>query len=606
MTKSRNVLLTFSLILSSALPLSANDKKIVQFYLNNFGYNAGPVDGIPGRKTQNAIREFYSSTEYEPTTGNYKTIKRDLIDHAIKNDVQHIHYGLCDATITPDYQNSQALDSSFNLQNHQLIKTYIPPYRSFSFGKIDTKIGNNSAPEIKTVGDVNLDGIDDIIIDYYETFVPPVILYGTKSGRFEVSPLKIPEAARRHIRNANLADFNNDGYPDFVGFTTGDDGRWWKSANGDPKGFDVPNGERDLLMVNSADGTFSVVQIPEEYTNAWNHGGTAVDIDGDGMLDIVSLVEGTANRSGMKVSKVIRNLGDLNFEFTGTSLSSDINKHLTSDIDSADFNNDGYSDLVVIIRNSGRMSPTENNKLGTIRVIYGDGDFDFSNNLETAFGAMWITEKQAEEVMDYNETEAYELSDQDGINLDVGSSNVDVIDVDGDGLVDILESQYFSPYGVWFSSGFKFYRNTGLCFEDATDKFFPNQNTNRNYEDNAYTSFVHNFFQGDLNGDGREDLVLQTDGMGRNIEVMGDHETWLTQEQNPGYPYVFIQQENGQFLPIPRSRPDVEKNLTLLKHLVVGDFNGDGRPDIAGIRKPPFTDPLQGEKAFVYTFLNNL
>ena len=52
------------------------------------------------------------------------------------------------------------------------------------------------------------------------------------------------------------------------------------------------------------------------------------------------------------------------------------------------------------------------------------------------------------------------------------SGNVEVIDVDQDGLYDILEGQYVSPYGLWLENGFKYYRNKGDCFYDATAEYF--------------------------------------------------------------------------------------------------------------------------------------
>mgnify|MGYP003300671570 FL=1 len=76
-----------------------------------------------------------------------------------------------------------------------------------------------------------------------------------------------------------------------------------------------------------------------------------------------------------------------------------------------------------------------------------------------------------------------------------GTSNVELLDVDGDGYLDILEGQYHTVSGLWSGSGFKFYRynHKGNCFEDATDKFFPNQFTNRNIKDNFFTAYIHNF-----------------------------------------------------------------------------------------------------------------
>ena len=80
-----------------------------------------------------------------------------------------------------------------------------------------------SAPEIKAVADFNNDGIDDLVLHYFEAYIPPLILYGTTEGLFEQAVVD-ENAKRRVIRNGSVADFNNDGYLDFVGFTAGQAG----------------------------------------------------------------------------------------------------------------------------------------------------------------------------------------------------------------------------------------------------------------------------------------------------------------------------------------------------------------------------------------------
>ena len=122
---------------------------------------------------------------------------------------------------------SREYSDAFDLTEHKEVVTVLPKYRSFSYGSTDHRNGGPVESEIKGMGDLNNDGIGDLVIDYYETRVPPLFLLSTPSGQFkQIKPSEM-KAARRHIRNGELADINSDEYLDFVGFTTGDPGRVW-------------------------------------------------------------------------------------------------------------------------------------------------------------------------------------------------------------------------------------------------------------------------------------------------------------------------------------------------------------------------------------------
>ena len=53
---------------------------------------------------------------------------------------------------------------------------------------------------------------------------------------------------------------------------------------------------------------------------------------------------------------------------------------------------------------------------------------------------------------------------------------------------------------------------------------------------NEVTAYTHNFFHGDLNGDGFKNLVLQTDGAGRWSS--GPHKY---------HPYIFLNDGDNMF-----------------------------------------------------------
>ena len=490
------------------------------------------------------------------------------------------------------------MSNTFSLAEHTLLTTALPTYRSFSFGSTDHAVGQGPSPEIKAVGDLNNDGIDDLILDYYETSVQPIILLGSPSGEFQILAYDEPNAARRHIRNGELADFNNDGFLDFVGFTTGDPRKTWVASVGTDYGATIPRGQSDLVLINVGGTDFIELPVPEVRINDWNHGGSTGDIDNDGFVDILPLSEGEQERT-----VPLRNIDGNNFALGDSEYGSDISFYLTPDLDTGDLNNDGLIDIVVALQNHNDSSPAGNEQVGMLRVIYGDGDLDFSDNQRLEFGEHWLSERRFSQLMINNNLQVKTGSTtfSEG-NVITGPTNVELIDVDLDGLSDILLGQYVNLTGLWRTAAFQYYRNTGDGFIDATDTFFPNQQTNRNLDvpsipENA-VAYTHNFHQGDINNDGLLDLVLQHDG----------RSNWHDIESNLYYPHLFLNSGNGQFLPVERSRVE---DLVHLDDIVTGDFNGDGRADLLGIdafSRPSDIDPeydwvgpLQGVE--VRTFL---
>lgn len=559
-------LFSVSVVFSSSVV--ANESKIIQFYLNQLGFNSGVVDGKPGKRTKAALREFYKKYPSLEVQIVGTSAKNDLLQVARKKSVRGFHYGFCDGKSARTTNTQKSYSNAFDLADHKRVVTALPRYRSFSFGAIANNDGGAVAPEIKGVGDINNDGIDDLVLDYYETSIPPLFLLGTVTGEFQRLEFNDPAAARRHIRNGEFADVNSDGFIDFVGFTTGDPGANWIKEGYDTNGRNIPRGEADILLMNELGKGFRHYKIPEIRKNDWNHGGTTADLNGDGLIDIIPLSEGEQEKTAPIINK-----GENSFIMGKHEYSKEVSYYLTSDIDSADFNNDGHTDLVVAVTNTRPRRPKDNNAIGTIRVIYGDGDFDFRNNLEVKFGDIWLTDDDGQLIVDNFDGSAMPGAGHDLSKIVTGSGNVEAIDVDSDGYVDILEGQYFTVSGLWSGSGFKYYRNTGECFYDATETFFPNQKTNRNFNNNVFTSYIHNFYQGDVNNDGLMDIVLQTDGGGSD---------WMALSSNIGFPYVFINEGNNMFLPVSHTHSDVA-GLTGLDDIVPGDFNGDGWTDILGI-----------------------
>ena len=450
----------------------------------------------------------------------------------------------------------------------------LPDYASFAFGEPHER-GTNSqpAPEIKAVADLNNDGIDDLIIDYYETLVPPLILYGTKQGTFTKAQVD-EKAARRHIRNGAVADFNNDGLLDFAGFTTGDPGERWKAQGYSLKGNYIPRGQADLLLINSPTG-FINIEIPEVRTNDWNHGGDVGDIDNDGLIDILPLSEGERERT-----VPLRNLGDNKFLLGSSEYSSEVSYYLTPDLDTGDFNNDGYLDIAVAMTPNNNRSPENMAKLGAVRVIYGDGDFNFRDNKKLKFGSSWVTSKDKNTWLSQAKEKVKAGSGHKAGEFMTGTSHIEAMDLDGDGNDDLLLGHWISTTGLWKTAGFTAYLSKSDCFVDATHALFPNQNTNRNLDEKSAVNYTHNFYLSDLNNDGLDDLILQSDGF---------EDEWYRNDPNAGHPYIFINQ-GGYWLPVRAA--DVERWVAV-DDIVPGDFNGDGVADLAYIRRSGPTVSLE-------------
>ena len=92
--------------------------------------------------------------------------------------------------------------------------------------------------------------------------------------------------------------------------------------------------------------------------------------------------------------------------------------------------------------------------------------------------------------------------------LGLGTSNVELFDINQDGLLDIVAGYIFAPTSLQMSSGFKVFINKGNCFNDETTTFFPNQRMNRDITPGAQSSYIHRFYFDDITGDNLPDLIL--------------------------------------------------------------------------------------------------
>ena len=541
-------------------PIQASIVSDVQDKLNQLGYNAGSVDGAYGETTRRALEEFYKD--------NGSVYDGELDSNEV-NDLQSALGNMGSYCRAQPFHHlgSSAQSKVFDFsENFISITTSIPFFQRGTIGRlaIDTETYDTD-PYIVAVGDINLDGISDLMVDYIETQTPPIILTGTSSGKFDTINLG-EEATRRHIREGQFVDLNQDNYPDFVGFTTSDHVEYFE-RNGI---YNLPTGEPDIILINNGGQEFDIITPPEAHQNDVNHGGLLSDINGDGMVDIISLTESTG-----KATYPILQLQNNEFQLMDKPLPQLVTDHWIEDGEAGDLNGDGIDDYVISLEiphferdlSFNLSEHIENHR--TLLVIYGDGDQDFSDNKSFTIGEYWFDVETLAEIFKSNTsnvTENFTLN-----KIPFGTANIDLVDINNDGRLDIVEGQFI---GDWSTSGLQVYLNDQDCFRHSTYQFFPNQQANRIADTNYATKYINNFYFEDINGDQLDDLVIQSLPIWNQQVDLG--------EEN--YPFLFLQDENGSFLPTANTNV---LELLDISNIVVGDFNGDGKNDLAGIEIGP-------------------
>ena len=534
-------------------PVFADQIQTVQRLLNELGYNAGVPDGIVGRKTTKAVTSFY--------TDNDRTFDGVIDDNEVTDLTAQINglYGSCSTVKDQTDVAEVFLNSSSYLPDYDRVMTTIPAYVRGTFGDIG---GGEMDAWIIASSDVNNDGISDIYVEYTETAVPPAIYLGTPTGKFTVLPNPI-ETTRRSINMGYFADLNNNGYQDFIGFVTSDHVEFFHQQGHTT----VKPGEADLVLMNIDGNTFKPTEIPEAHRNDVNHGGIISDVDNDGYVDLIPLTESNGLRS-----YPVKNIGGDEFVLSKHSLPKIVTKHWIEDGKAGDLDSDGFDDYVISLqlpswaRGAKFDLKTHVNNHKPLLIIYGDGDFDFSNNRTMRVGKYWF---DADTVDSYAETRIKPSGRRyTANNISFGTSNISLIDLNADGQLDILEGQFFSA-PRWETSGFQAYLNHGDCFELATDKLFPDQGANRIIEPQRSTGYIKKFHFGDINQDGLLDVLLQ------GLPIFNRQSDQAIKK----YPYIFLGEKNGSFLPIEKS---LAKEFFEIRNIVTGDFNGDKLIDLAG------------------------
>jgi hypothetical protein len=352
--------------------------------------------------------------------------------------------------------------------------------------------------------------------------------------------------------NVVTADFNGDGKLDLAVVHVSD--------------------ETVFILLNKGDGTFeapAAIPINETLSDLF-----VADFNGDGKLDLA--LPGGSGPSTPMHTIVLLGKGDGTF---GPKIDSSEFMTGSRGVAVGDFNGDGKLDFVATTQ-----------ALGGLNVLLGNGDGTFQKALAGPSGqfnyARWVTAADfdgdgkldvavADGQGDFNDAGTAEItvllgkgdgtfavkahypspptvSSWGGAPPPVGSGpvvnpeDIFAVDVNGDGKLDLIESLYDHNINVFLGNG-------DGTFHDAVG-----------YITGEYPRAVA---VADMNGDGIVDLVVCNVGC---LKGTGNCSA------APGSVAVMIGNGGGTF-----QAPVVLRPFQFPEWVAIGDFNGDGRPDLA-------------------------
>ena len=299
-----------------------------------------------------------------------------------------------------------------------------------------------------------------------------------------------------------------------------------------------------------------------------------VDVDGDGDLDAVLAVEMSANR-------LYINDGQGHFTWKQGALGT--KAHDTEHVLSADFNRDGYPDLIFVAEEdhahqlflggpggvftdaSDRLPKMSEGNGLAVGDVNGDGlpDIVIGNSAEERPGKprasgqnfLWLNDpKQPGTFIDATATHlpAYKDDTQD----------IALADVDGDGDLDMVVANESPPNRLLLNDGKGHFREAPKALQLLTP---------------LETREVHVF---DANGDGRPDILF--------LNLTSNNKKWDKDPQAR----LLINKGRGKFRDETKTR--LPENRFSSWGGMVMDFNHDGHPDlIVGAIDVPGFKPLQ-------------
>ena len=454
--------------------------------------------------------------------------------------------------------------------------------------RLDSPSGLLPGPSLGalTVGDFNKDGILDVVVSSEGSQL--FLLLGNGKGGFQTAAL-VPTSIGDAIPFVMAADFNQDGNLDLM--EQGIDGIV-------------------MVLLGNGDGTFQQpVSSPlGETTTATTY--TTADLNGDDALDVIA--------TDTNLNSVDVFLGNGNGTFGVAKAVTLANTNYFPDAGAvADFNGDGNLDFAVAETNFPN---------GQVSVQFGNGDGTFQSPMVSPLAIQAINNRNLMLAGDFNGDGKPDLMIMDDygagfqvllgkgdgtfqtpVNTAVSNTTLFSLgDVNGDGKTDLVAAYGNGPntsLGVYLSNGdgtftlgavytVLYFDNFALADVDGDRKldlvitsfatplqvFLGNGNGTFKIPISGPTSYAGGgVVVQDFNGDGKPDIAVGTDAGIALLAGNGDGTF-----QTPVYSACGSTTCSGSGT----------ANLGYSGRMVAGDFNGDGKLDLATY--PPFDSTLSG------------
>jgi hypothetical protein len=305
----------------------------------------------------------------------------------------------------------------------------------------------------------------------------------------------------------------------------------------------VTDGAAIKVLIGNGDGTFTAgttVPIPEGV-----FGIAVADFNGDGKLDLaVVSYNNSSDTTGVLISLLGNGDGTFSVQPNPILLANDP-MPAPGTVVVGDFNQDGIPDLAVLTYNN------------TVSVFLGQGDGTF------AAGPQSLTLPSSSSCC--------------GFDVSLTANSIVVADFNGDGIPDLAvasDGAYsITPGPVGVGTVTVFLGNGDGTFNATTNPFAGLSGFNSGFTATFLAS-------ADFNGDGVPDLAVANGVVFSNDGTVGGFGTiTILLGKGDG---TFNQATNSPYALAPNWNPDF---------ITVGDFNGDGVPDLALEENYPETEP---------------